>query len=78
MSSVVEGAHRGGTLGCIVFQPILIISAVVFSSRNFERSYPRSASSKKSVSSAVCLSSPPKNVTERDESGKHPLQLLST
>ena len=36
-----------------VYHPILIISAVVSSSRNLERSNPRSANSKKRVSSGV-------------------------
>ena len=50
--------------------PILMISAVSASSaevsRSLERLYPRSASSKKSVSSPVDLSSAPKNWNEPD------------
>lgn len=40
--------------------PILTISDLDWLSRNLERSYPRSESSRKSVSSVICLSSAPK------------------
>ena len=48
--------------------PILTISAVVsFSRSGLEGSSPRGANSKNSFSSAICLSSPSKNLNEPDK-----------